>query len=794
MLSLNLLGGLQALLAEQPLAGRAAHRKRLALLALLASAPSRTMSRDKLSALLWSEYDTERSRHQVATALYDLRKAAGEELILSSGEDLRLSAASVSCDVWNFEMLLAAGEREQAVQCYAGPLLDGFFLPDAAEFERWIEGERGRLAQLYAGALEDLAWEAEATNDSVAAARWWRQLAVHDPYSSRVALGLMRALAAAGDAAAAIQFAGTHTALLREHLEVEPNSEVLALAEELRVGAPAFVRAAPGSETIALLGEADPKTEVTELSVATVPLLVDGTGTLGASSAPTSLPRRSNPRGRRAAWVAGALGLGALLLAGNLSFLPQRGGALPVVDQLSVPILAVLPLKNDTGHRDQEHFADAMTEALIAELARESGLRVISRTSVMPYKNPGNRRLPEIARELNADLIIEGSVFRAGDRVRITAQLIRASTDEHLWAETYEGDITDIIRLQNQVAVAVAGRVGVRHAVRERGAYQGDPGPVRPAAYEAYLRGRRSSGSEGIEALQRAIELDPDFAPAYAALADRFALAGFFGFMPPDSAFGSARRASRQALARDGNSAQAHGALGIVLLHYDWNWAEAEKHFRRALELSPSNAYLRHMFAHQLLAQGRTGESSRESDRAAELDPFNASMIACAGWHGLADGQSQHAASESLRALHIQPEFFWPEMILGWSFERQGRYREAIAVLKDAVSHSGGSSFALAAQAHAHAVAGEETKAKAILIELHRRSQTSYVSAYDIATVYAGLRENDEALRWLEQAYQERSSFLINIGWEPRFRGLHSNAQFRSLARRLGIPLQQAEG
>jgi tetratricopeptide (TPR) repeat protein len=433
-----------------------------------------------------------------------------------------------------------------------------------------------------------------------------------------------------------------------------------------------------------------------------------------------------------------------------------------------------------------------MTEALIAELARESGLRVISRTSVMPYKSPGNRGLPEIARELRADLIIEGSVFRAGDRVRITAQLIRASTDEHLWAETYEGDIADIIRLQSQVAEAVAGMVEVRHAVREQQARVGAPGPVRPAAYEAYLRGRRSSGTQSIEALQRAIALDPEFAPAYATLADRFALAGFFGSLPPDSAFGSARRAALQALARDGNSAEAHGALGIVLLHHDWNWAEAEKHFRRALELSPSSAYLRHMFAHQLLAQGRTGESSRESARAAELDPFNAGMIACAGWHGLADGQAKHAATESLRALRILPEFFWPEMILGWSFEQEGRYQEAIAVFRDAVSHSGGSSFALAAQAHAHAVAGEAEMAKAILVELHRRSRTGYVSAYDIAAVYAGLRENDEALRWLERAYQERSSFLINIGWEPRFRGLHSNAEFRGLARRVGIPIQRA--
>ncbi|HEV2150343.1 MAG TPA: BTAD domain-containing putative transcriptional regulator [Longimicrobiaceae bacterium] len=788
MLSLRLFGGLQAHVDDQPLAGRAAHRKRLALLALLGTVPSRTMSRDKLVALLWPEHDAERGRHQLATALYDVRKAGGEELVLTPGDDLRLNAERVACDVWEFEALLSGGEPETAVRCYAGPLLDGFFLSDAPEFERWIDGERDRLARLYARTLEALAAEAEAGDDFVAAAQRWQQLAAQDPYSSRVALRLMSALAAAGDPAAAIRHAGIHEVLVREELGAEPSAEIAALADRLRAGEVPPARAAVPLEAAAP-AEAEPVGSSSAPARASVPdapaAWVDG-----APARPGDATPRPHGRGRRWGWMAGALGAGAVVLAASLSPLPV-GGRPPAEEEHPAPMIAVLPLKNDTGDPGQEHFADAMTEALIAELAREDGLRVISRTSVMPYKDPGSRKLPEIARELNADLIVEGSVFRDGDRVRITAQLIRASSDEHVWAESHQGDIRDIFALQGRVARAVAGQIGVRSTARSGDLRGGAAGPVGTAAYESYLRGRQTGGSRSIQALQQAIALDPEFAPAYATLADRLALAGFFAALPPDSAFGGARRAALQALARDERSAEAHGALGIVLLHHDWNWTEAEKHFRRALALNPSNAYLRHMYAHQLLARGRTEESARESARAAELDPFNAAMIACSGWHGLADGQSGHAATESLRALRIQPESFWPELILGWAYEQEGKYPEAIAAFKDAVSHSGGSSFALAAQAHAHAVAGEEPMARTILAELLRRSRTGYVSAYDLAAVYAGLRDDEEALRWLERAFAERSSFLVNLGWEPRFRRLHADPRFRSLARRIGVPVQQ---
>ena len=794
MLSLHLFGGFQARLGEEPLSGRAAHRKRLALLAVLATAPTRTVSRDKLAALLWPDQDYERGRHQLATAVYDLRKAGGEELILASGDDLRLSPASIACDVWEFEEALSAGERERAVQRYAGPLLDGFFLLDAGELERWIESERDRLARRYAQALEELAAGSEARNDFAAAAQWWRLLAAQDPYSPRVALRLMQALARGGELAAAIQHASIHATLLREDLEAGPNPEILAFAERLRTGASSQRKTTVQTEETTPPVRREPEPTSADLSRNEGVPVVAAVNTVEDRSRRDTIPVGPSVRRRRGIWAAGALGIGVLLLSGILALLPVVGRASSSAEQVLVQTLAVLPLKNDTGDPAQEHFADAMTEALIAALARGSDLRVISRTSVMPYKSPGSRTLPEIARELSADLIVEGSVFRDGEQVRITVQLISASTDAHVWAETYEGSIEGIFALQDRVAQAVAEQIGVRlavHAEKSRGSV---PLPVNLGAYEAYLEARRSGGAKSLEALQRAIALDPEFTPAYATLADRLALAGFFGSLPPDSAFEGARRAAQQALARDAGSAEAHGALGIVLLHYDWNWAEAERHFRRALALNPSHAYLRHMFAHQLLAQGRTEESAQETARAAELDPFNAGMMACSGWHGLAAGQSKHAATESLRALRMQPDSFWPEMILGWAYEQEKRYPEAIAAFQDAVLHSGGASFALAAQAHAHAVAGEEQKARDILVELHQRSRTGYVSAYDIAAVYAGLRESDEALRWLERAYQERSSFLINVGWEPRFRGLHSDVRFQRLVRRVGVPIREEHG
>ena len=781
MLRLALFGGLRACVGEEPLAGRAAQRKRMALLALLGAAPTGGLTRDKLTGLLWPECDTEKARHQLAAALYDLRRAAGQEIIVSAGEELRLAPERAWSDVREFDAALASGDRQRAVRLYTGPLLDGFFLSGAPEFERWVDAERDRLARSCARALEELA---TAAGSPAASVQWLRQLAAQDPCNSRVALALMRALAAAGDRAGALQHASIHAALLKEELGAEAAPEVVTLAERLRSGEPDAASSMPPSRDAAPLmgsGAGSPPANATRApGVAPDPSEETLTG-----AAPRLRPFRG--RVRRRVQMAGAIAACTVALAFVLSLLPNRSDAVPT-GQLPVQTLAVLPLKNDTGDEGQEHFVDAMTEALITELARESDLRVISRTSVRRYKDPADRNLPQIARELNADVIVEGSVFRDGDQVRITAQLIRAPTDEHLWAESYDGSARDIFALQARVARAVAQQIGVRLAHRGDSPTASSSTPVHPAAYEAYVRGRASGGRKSIEALQEAIRLDPEFAPAYATLADRLAILGFFGFLPPDSAFGSARKAALQALARNGELAEAHGALGIVLLHHDWNWPGAEKHFRRALALNPSSAYLRHMFAHQLLAHGRNAESARESARAAQLDPFNASLIACSGWHGLAHGQHEMAVRESVRALRLEPESFWPEMILGWAYEQVGRYPEAITAFRDAVSHSGGSSFALASQAHAHAAAGEERKARGILAELLGRRETQYVSAYEIAAVYAGLGERENALLWLERAYGERSSFLINLAWEPRFRTLHADPRFGELIRKVGLP------
>jgi TolB-like protein/tetratricopeptide (TPR) repeat protein len=591
----------------------------------------------------------------------------------------------------------------------------------------------------------------------------------------------MRALSAAGNAAAAIQHASVHAALVTREFGAAPAPEVVALAEQLRASGVSQLKSIQRSEAMPRVYRE----------------YEEGDGKLAPADAPAATEERlpthgaDDPGGRyfrrMRSWSAGVFAISTLLLIGSLTLLFAGGRSASSAEDASLGTVAVLPLINDTGDPSQEHFADAMTEALITELAREIDLRVISRTSVMRYKEPANRNLPQIARELNADVIVEGSVFRDGDQVRITAQLIRASTDEHLWAESYDGNAHDIFALQARVARAVAQQIGVKLASRG-GSMASTAGPVDPAAYEAYTRGRASAGLKSIAALEEAIRLAPEFAAAYATLADRLAILGFFGFLPPDSAFGAARKAALQALAMNGDLAEAHGALGIVLLHHDWNWQGAEKHFRRALALNPSSAYLRHMFAHQLLAHGRNAESARESARAAKLDPFNASLIACSGWHGLAHGQHETAVRESVRALRLEPGSFWPEMILGWAYEREGRYSEAITALRDAVSHSGGSSFALASLAHAHAAAGEERTARDILAELLERTETQYVSAYEIAAVYAGLGEKENAFAWLERAYGERSSFLINLAWEPRFHSLRGDPRFGELIRKVGLP------
>jgi TolB-like protein/Flp pilus assembly protein TadD/tRNA A-37 threonylcarbamoyl transferase component Bud32 len=459
-----------------------------------------------------------------------------------------------------------------------------------------------------------------------------------------------------------------------------------------------------------------------------------------------------------------------------------------------VESLAVLPLVNLSGDAGQEYFADGMTEALTTDLARMENVQVISRSSTMQYKG-AKKPLPDIARELHADVIVEGSVQRSGNRVRVTAQLIRAATDKHLWAETYERDFRDILALQDDVASAIAKQIESK-----LGGPQPQPLPkaqtISPEAYETYLKANsyldQFELQKSIDYYNQAIKLDPNYAPAYAHMARAYFFLGFFSAIPPQQAWGKVKEAALLAIAKDDRLPGGHGALALAKLHYDWDFAGAEQEFKRALELNPSDADIRHDYAHFLMAMGRMDESAAESRRAVDSDPVDDGLAACLCWHRFAAHQYDNSIKLTLDMLRRQPDDPFELAILGWNYEQTGVPDQAVTEFKKAVELTGKDSplftFLLAGLGHAYAVSGRRSDAEKTLQALLERTKKSYVSPFDIALIYSALGEKGTAFAWMTKAVAERSTWLVYSKWEPRLDPLRSDPRFQDLLRRIGLP------
>ena len=457
--------------------------------------------------------------------------------------------------------------------------------------------------------------------------------------------------------------------------------------------------------------------------------------------------------------------------------------------------LAVLPLLNLSGDTGQEYFADGMTEALTTDLARIKSVQVISRSSTMQYKG-ATKPLPVIAHELHADVVVEGSVQRSGDRVRVTAQLISAATDKHLWAQTYERDFRDILALQDDVASAIAQQIESR-----LGGPRPQPLPkaqtVSPEAYETYLKANSYQDQldlqKSIDYYNEAIKLDPNYAPAYAHMSTSYFFLGFFSVIPPSQAWGKVKELGMLAIQKDDQLPDGHAALASAKLHYDWDFAGAEQEFKRALELNPNNADIRHGYAHYLMAIGRMAESAAESKRALDLDPVDDNLTDCLCWHSFAARQYDNSIRMARDLLIRVPDDTWEMAILGWDYEQKRMHEQAIAEFKKAAELTNKNSpdfspFFLAGLAHSYALAGRRSDAEQVLQGLLVRSRKSYVSPFDIALIYAALGEKDTAFAWMEKAVEERSTWLVYSKWEPRLDPLRSDPRFQELLRRIGLP------
>jgi adenylate cyclase len=455
-----------------------------------------------------------------------------------------------------------------------------------------------------------------------------------------------------------------------------------------------------------------------------------------------------------------------------------------------VRTIAVLPLQNLSGDAAQDYLADGMTEALTTDLARMESLQVISRTSAVQYK-AAKKSLPVIARELNADAVVEGSVQRSGNRVRVTAQLVRASDDRHLWANTYERDFPDVLALQDEVASAIAKQIET-----QLGGPTPAPAPkvqaINPEAYETYLRANSYLDSfdlqKSIDYYNQAIKLDPNYAPAYAHMAQAYSFLAFFGAVSPSEGWGKAKEAASLAVQKDERLPEGHGALALAKLHYDWDFAGAEQEFKRALELNPSDADVRHEHAHYLMAVGRLAESEAESRRAVELDPVGGALTSCLCWHSFAARDYDEAVRLAAKFLKSQPDDSWERTILGWTYEQKRMPDQAIVEFKKAVEATNGDPFFVAALGHAYALSGNRREAEKVLQTLSDRAKKSYVSPFDLALIYTALGEKDKAFALLDKAVAEHSTFLVYTKWEPRLDPLRSDTRFQDLLRRIGLP------
>jgi len=488
-----------------------------------------------------------------------------------------------------------------------------------------------------------------------------------------------------------------------------------------------------------------------------------------------------------------------LLLAGvaalavfSIVFALYRSTGANRLKQPPIKSVAVLPLANLSGDPSQDYLADGMTEALIGRLAGIHDLRVTSRTSSMRFKDT-KLSIPEIARSLSVDAIVEGSVIREGNRIRVHAQLIRAATDEHFWSEAYDRELRDVLSLQNDVAQSIARKVEITLTGEEH-ARLSAAHAVDPEAYEAYLKGRyywnkRTADSMPKAALyfEQAISKDPGYGGAYSGLADCNSGLAWHGFMSPADVLPKAYAAAQKAVKIDPQSAEAHASLALVLDH-KWDWAGAEVEFKRALELNPQYANAHHWYGDYLSIQGRHDEALREAKRALELDPLNLMIGSWTGLRYYLARRYDGAIEQSQNTVNLDPNFAAAHLILGKSYAQQGKHAESLDELRKAATLSGNSPLYTAQVGVSLALAGEKKEALRVIRELQGISGKRYVSPYGVAQIYAALNDKEQTYNWLEAAYRDRAVWMSYLAVDPVFDSIRSEDRFRGLLRRAGLP------
>jgi|HubBroStandDraft_6_1064221.scaffolds.fasta_scaffold46852_2 TolB-like protein len=512
-----------------------------------------------------------------------------------------------------------------------------------------------------------------------------------------------------------------------------------------------------------------------------------------APEAPAGSDRQQTtvPGGRR--WFvlsAAAVALVALLTLVYVATRSRAGDA----GRPKIRSLAVLPLQNLSGDPSQDYMADGMTEELIGRLSGIHGLRVISRTSSMHFKNT-QLALPEIARMLAVDAIVEGSLVREGQQIRVHAQLIRAATDEHIWAGEYQRNYESILEVQAEVARSIVEQIALNLTPEER-ARLASGRPVDPRAYENYLKGRyyfsqrtEDALHKSIASFQQAVTSDPAYAPAYSGLAETYAMLGFRGSMPSKDALSAAKKAALKAIELDDSLAEPHASLAFIAETYDWDWPGAERQYKQALQLNPSYAQAHNWYAGYLTYTGRFNEGIAEAIRARELDPLSLPLNNALAGRLLAGGRYDEALAQVQRTLELDEHFAPAHQTLGWIYLHSGKQREAIREFQHALELSGAEDTDIQLDlGFACAVSGQQEEARRILVKLEQMHQQGIAPSASVAILYGALGESDQAFAWLEKAYQERDPQLTYLKAGRRFEPMRKDPRFGQFVRRVGLP------
>ena len=501
------------------------------------------------------------------------------------------------------------------------------------------------------------------------------------------------------------------------------------------------------------------------------------------SAAEPSSGKRLSPR---IVWAA----LLALVASGLTAFIVARHSAAPA----DIRSIAVLPLANLSGDPEQEYFADGMTDELITDLARLGTVRVISRTSTSRYKL-AQKSLPEIASELNVDAIVEGTVQSSSGRIHVTAQLVQAHPEKHLWAQSYDRPLGDAVVLQEELARAIAGAIHASITPQQQ-AQLGEKRNVSPQAYQLYLKGRYFWNRRTEEGLEKAIDYfqqsiaeDPDYAPAYSGLADCYNLLHFYGGVAPEELVPKARTAAQKALALDDRLAEAHTSLAYLTHRFDWDWVTAEKEYKRALELNPNYATAHHWYAEYLMVRGRFPEAQEQLQKAKELDPLSLEITIDAGLPFYFTRQYARAIEAYQQAVQMDPNFAPAHFALRDVYELQGRFDEAAKEFRKGVALSGGSDLTVDPVARALGEQGPQGYwQKRLDLALHGPKQLRPTPT-QVANLYAALGDKKHALEWLGTAYASRDDELTWLAVEPWHDGLRSEPGFVELVHRVGLAL-----